>query len=115
MSHLPERERRPAPFDGWIVPAWQIVAAAWQGVPLEPREPVKISEVDAAQFGHLLLGPGHSPTGIMRASWRREDYECAPRGAFNFTAKQSEQMRAEVKGREHQQAAQAPSLAVSSS
>ena len=39
---------------------------------------------------------GHSPTGIMRARWRREDYERAPRGAFNFTAEQAEQMRAKM-------------------
>ena len=65
----------------------------------------------AHELGHLLLGPGHSSAGIMRASWRREDYERAPQGAFNFTVKQAEQMLSEVRGREHQQAAQAPSLA----
>ncbi len=66
----------------------------------------------AHELGHLLLRqPGHSPTGIMRARWRREDYERAPRGAFNFTAEQAEQMRAEVRERKVQQAAQAPSLA----
>ncbi|HMD85989.1 MAG TPA: hypothetical protein VKO18_14945 [Terriglobia bacterium] len=66
----------------------------------------------AHELGHLLLGqPGHSPTGIMRARWRREDYERAPRGAFNFTAEQARQMCAEVRERERQQAAQAPSLA----
>jgi hypothetical protein len=32
----------------------------------------------------------------MRAHWRREDYERAPRGAFNFTAEQAEQMRAKM-------------------
>ena len=41
----------------------------------------------AHEIGHLLLtGQGHSSSGIMRAHWRREDYERAPRGAFNFTA-----------------------------
>ena len=69
----------------------------------------------AHEIGHLLLtGQGHSPSGIMRAHWRREDYERAPRGAFSFTARQAEQMLAEVRGREHKQEAQAPSLAVSS-
>jgi hypothetical protein len=51
----------------------------------------------AHELGHLLLGrKGHSPTGIMRAHWRREDYERAPRGAFNFTAEQARSVRAEV-------------------
>ena len=51
----------------------------------------------AHELGHILLGQkGHSPTGIMRAHWRREDYERAPRGAFNFTAEQAEQMRAKM-------------------
>jgi hypothetical protein len=65
----------------------------------------------AHELGHLLLGPGHSHTGIMRAQWRREDYERAPRGAFNFPAEQAEQMRAEVKERGRQQAAEASTLA----
>ena len=54
----------------------------------------------AHEIGHLLLGQrGHSPKGIMRAHWQREDYERAPRGAFKFTAQQAEQIRAEVKKR----------------
>ena len=51
----------------------------------------------AHELGHILLGQrGHSPSGIMRARWRREDYERAPRGAFKFTAEQAEQMRAKM-------------------
>jgi hypothetical protein len=84
--------------------------AAEFGVP--PRE--VLGPATAHELGHLLLGPGHSPVGIMRVRWRREDYERAPQGAFNFRAKQAEQMLAEVREREHQQEAQAPSLAVSS-
>ncbi len=62
----------------------------------------------AHELGHLLLRqPGHSPTGIMRARWRREDYERAPRGAFNFTAKQAEGIRAEVSTRNRMQQADA--------
>jgi hypothetical protein len=66
----------------------------------------------AHELGHLLLRQKrHSATGIMRARWRREDYERGPRGAFNFTAEQAEHMRAEVGERERQRAAQAPTLA----
>jgi hypothetical protein len=43
----------------------------------------------------------------MRARWRREDYEHAPRGAFKFTAQQAEQMRAEVSTRNRMQQAEA--------
>jgi len=51
----------------------------------------------AHELGHVLLGQrGHSPSGIMRAHWRREDYERAPRGAFNFTAEQAELMLARM-------------------
>jgi hypothetical protein len=62
----------------------------------------------AHELGHILLGQkGHSPTGIMRARWRREDYERAPRGAFNFTAEQAKQIRAEVSTRNRRQQADA--------
>ena len=54
----------------------------------------------AHEIGHLLLvAQGHSPSGIMRAHWRREDYERAPRGAFSFTARQAQSLRAEVRKR----------------
>jgi hypothetical protein len=60
----------------------------------------------AHEIGHLLLGSqGHSPTGIMRASWQRRDYEAPPLGAFKFTAGQAVQMRAEVKRRVQEQGA----------
>lgn len=54
----------------------------------------------AHEIGHLLLGQqGHSPKGIMRARWRREDYERAPLGAFKFTAEQATAIRDEVAAR----------------
>jgi len=54
----------------------------------------------AHEIGHLLLvAQGHSPSGIMRAHWQREDYERAPRGAFSFTARQAQSLRAEVRKR----------------
>jgi len=60
----------------------------------------------AHEIGHLLLvAQGHSPSGIMRAHWRREDYERAPRGAFSFTAKQAQSIRAEVRKRVQERAA----------
>ena len=60
----------------------------------------------AHEIGHLLLvAQGHSPSGIMRAQWRREDYERAPRGAFRFTSQQAQSIRAEVRRREQERAA----------
>jgi hypothetical protein len=60
----------------------------------------------AHEIGHLLLvAQGHSPSGIMRAHWRCEDYERAPRGAFSFTARQAQSIRAEVRKRVQDQAA----------
>ena len=60
----------------------------------------------AHEIGHLLLvAQGHSPSGIMRAHWRREDYEHAPCGAFSFTSKQARSLRAEVRKRGEDSAA----------
>jgi hypothetical protein len=62
----------------------------------------------AHELGHLLLRQqGHSPSGIMRARWRREDYERAPRGAFRFTTEQAQSIRAEVSTRIRMQQAEA--------
>ncbi len=57
----------------------------------------------AHEIGHLLGLRVHSPTGIMRARCRREDYERSPLGAFKFTAEQAERMRAEVRRRVQKQ------------
>jgi hypothetical protein len=58
----------------------------------------------AHEIGHLLLGQqGHSPSGIMRARWRREDYERAPQGAFKFTAGQAQSICTEVRSRVQEQ------------
>lgn len=59
----------------------------------------------AHELGHLLLGSqGHTPTGIMRARWQGEDYQRAPRGAFNFTSQQAKSIRSEVNKRAQEQA-----------
>jgi hypothetical protein len=69
----------------------------------------------AHEIGHLLLAQeGHSPAGIMRARWQRRDYEAPTLGALKFTAEQAGQVRAEVRERGRQQAAEASRLTVSS-
>ena len=53
----------------------------------------------AHEIGHLLLGVGHSPTGIMRAKLNRWDLLQAGRGQLKFTPEQSLLIRDEVAAR----------------
>jgi hypothetical protein len=72
----------------------------------EVSVPAVLGPAVAHEIGHLLLvSHGHSPSGIMRAHWRREDYERAPRGAFRFTSKQAQSLRAEIRKRVQERAA----------
>ena len=49
----------------------------------------------AHEVGHLLLpGEAHSPTGLMRASWGREDFSRADQGQLRFSAGQVARIRA---------------------
>jgi hypothetical protein len=48
------------------------------------------------EIGHLLLGPGHSRVGIMRAEWTREDLASAARNQLSFTSQQMDLLRASV-------------------
>jgi hypothetical protein len=40
--------------------------------------------VMAHELGHLLLGPGHRPRGIMRATWGREELEAIQHRHLKF-------------------------------
>jgi len=54
----------------------------------------------AHEIGHLFLGLGsHSPGGIMRARWHREEMELAGQGYLLFTSRQSDQIRSAVRMR----------------
>lgn len=56
--------------------------------------------VIAHEIGHLLLGPdSHSPTGIMKGKWSKEDLQGAGWGRLVFTPKQAELIRAAVRAR----------------
>jgi len=67
--------------------------AARSGAPLA----VILGAAVAHEIGHLLLGlESHSPRGIMRGGWHREDFELAAQGGFVFTPEQSEKMRREL-------------------
>lgn len=53
-----------------------------------------LGDVMAHELGHLLLGPGHSPSGIMSASYRKETLLNAEFGRLLFTPQQARRMRA---------------------
>ena len=60
--------------------------------------PVILGHAVAHEIGHLLLGSNsHSPMGLMRAKWSRQDLQNAARtGNLLFTSEQTRAMRAEV-------------------
>jgi len=48
----------------------------------------------AHEVGHLLLpGEAHSPKGLMRASWQRDDFNRANQGQLRFSAEQIARIR----------------------
>ena len=47
----------------------------------------------AHEIGHLLLAESsHSPAGLMRAAWDKEDLRALMRGRLSFTAPQAQRM-----------------------
>ena len=56
-----------------------------------------LGHVTAHEIGHLLLGANsHSPSGLMRASWTRDELITASQGGLLFTKSQSERMKARL-------------------
>lgn len=49
--------------------------------------------VIAHELGHLLLGPGHTPNGIMRAAWDNRDLEAIRFGSLKFNRAESARIR----------------------
>ncbi|MBZ5565416.1 MAG: hypothetical protein LAP13_23710 [Acidobacteriia bacterium] len=59
----------------------------------------------AHELGHLLLGRRrHSPIGIMRPRWSRQDFQRSPLGAFIFTSEEANLICAGVRSRAQAQA-----------
>jgi hypothetical protein len=52
----------------------------------------------AHEIGHLLLPAGHTPTGLMRGDWNREDFRELVRGRLLFTVDQAELIRTRLAG-----------------
>jgi hypothetical protein len=58
---------------------------------------ILLGVVMAHELGHLLLGTNsHSPGGLMRVSWRREDLAHAVKGALLFSDDHSDHIRAKL-------------------
>ena len=53
----------------------------------------------AHEFGHVLLGPGHSSQGIMRACWGEEQLEFTSSNDMVFTPDQEKELRLAVTAR----------------
>jgi hypothetical protein len=49
--------------------------------------------VIAHELGHLLLGPGHSTRGVMRAGWDFRDLEAIRQGVLKFSPAEGDRMR----------------------
>jgi len=76
---------------GYVVGSMATVSTTWSDeisqslyVPSE----YLLGRVIVHELGHLLLGPGHSPVGIMKAHWTREDLRRTNLGMLSFTSEQ---------------------------
>jgi len=56
--------------------------------------------VVAHEIGHLLIGPGHSATGIMKSKFREREWGQAAQGTLRFTPWQAEIIRNGVLSRD---------------
>ena len=77
---------------GYVVGSMATVSTTWSdeisrslSVPSE----YLLGRVIVHELGHLLLGPGHAPVGIMKAHWTRDDLRPNNLGMLCFTAQQA--------------------------
>lgn len=47
----------------------------------------------AHELGHLILGPGHSIDGVMRATWRRKQLDALDKRWLKFTEEDAARLR----------------------
>jgi hypothetical protein len=50
----------------------------------------------AHEIGHVLLGRGHSNEGLMRASWKADDWQRATMGLLLFSPPEGQTMRSAI-------------------
>jgi hypothetical protein len=58
-----------------------------------------LSSVMSHELGHLLLGPGHVPNGIMRAAGRPQDVDAEQKRSLKFNAAQGARIRTAPKAK----------------
>ncbi len=59
--------------------------------------PMILASAIAHEVGHLLLPDGrHSPEGLMRACWTRDDFHRANQGQLRFSSDEAAQIRRRV-------------------
>lgn len=56
-------------------------------------EGVLLGFVMAHELGHLLLGPGHTPDGLMQAAWGQKEIEALRQRRLRFTGDGAERIR----------------------
>lgn len=61
-----------------------------------------LGHIMAHEIGHMLLGPSHSVTGVMRASWSYEDLQAIAGTYLFFTPQEAGRMRRELRARSAQ-------------
>ncbi len=75
----------------------RIKRTVWEEDLFSKDLPSFLGDAMAHEIGHLLLGSNsHSPVGIMRGRWLREDILRIAMGQLHFTDEQSIALRAEV-------------------
>ncbi len=72
---------------------------------IQGKRGLVLGHLAAHEIGHMLLPPGHTSRGIMRARLRQGDWLRAVKGQLIFTSRQAEQLRAGVRVRISQQEA----------
>lgn len=60
--------------------------------------PALLGSVIAHELGHLLLGPGHAPNGVMRAAWDLRDLDAIRQGCLRFSPAEGARMRRVLQG-----------------
>jgi hypothetical protein len=77
-------------------PLWEL----WK--PVESFRYQMLCRAIAHEFGHVLLGPGHSSRGIMQGLWGEEQLGFAAANELVFTPDQEKALRSAVKARHKQ-------------